>query len=78
MNGEELANPVQIQNNSSESRIVVDLRTIDHNRDVFVPCPKCGRPLVIGYNKTTKCPCGIEICRSDDDFQTIESEVVFK
>jgi len=78
MNGEELVNPVQIQNNSSESQIVVDLRTIDHNRDVFVPCPKCGRPLVISYDRTTRCPCGIEICRSDDDFQIIEYKEVVK
>ena len=67
MNGEELVNPVQTQYNSSESQIVVDLRTIDHNRDVFVLCPKCGRPLVISYDKTTRCSCGIEICRSDDN-----------
>lgn len=75
MNGEELVNPVQTWYNSSESQIVIDLRTIDHNRDVFVPCPKCHRPLVISYDKITRCSCGIEICRSDDDFQTIESEV---
>ena len=53
--------------------INVDLRKIDHNETVFVPCPNCHKPLAIRYDKTTRCICGVEIRRSDDSPQTIES-----
>ena len=55
------------------TNINIDLRKIDHNETVFVPCPNCHRPLLIRYDKTTRCTCGVEICRSDDSLQTIES-----
>ena len=58
--------------------IDIDLRKIDRDKTVFVPCPNCHRPLAIRYDKITRCTCGVEICRSDNDYQTIESIIELK